>query len=153
MTDYAPSLVILLGVTALKQLQVLVVGSLGMLRSYGIIAHMSFFLVFMKPCCHSRLSTWSLCTRVLFQAMSTGRFKLGKRRCMRRCGVRVNSAARRGRTVPPTKSHSSCRVTAICTHTGTKHRYVAAPCDICFGIFADRYLIWPGMSDKIGCSI
>ena len=35
MTDYnAPSLVVL-GVTALKQLQVSVVGSLGMLRSYG----------------------------------------------------------------------------------------------------------------------
>ena len=36
MTDYAPSLVVLLGKTALKQLQVSVVGSLGMLRSYGI---------------------------------------------------------------------------------------------------------------------
>ena len=35
MTNYAPSLVVLLGVTALKQLQVSVVGSLGMLRSYG----------------------------------------------------------------------------------------------------------------------
>ena len=35
MTEYAPSLVGLLGETALKQLQVSVVGSLGMIRSYG----------------------------------------------------------------------------------------------------------------------
>jgi len=35
MTEYAPNLVVVLGVTALKQLQVSVVGSLGMLRSYG----------------------------------------------------------------------------------------------------------------------
>ena len=35
MTDYAPSLVVLLGETALKQVQVSVAGSLGMLRSYG----------------------------------------------------------------------------------------------------------------------
>ena len=36
MSDYTPSLVVLLGKTALKQLQVSVVGSLGMLRSYGV---------------------------------------------------------------------------------------------------------------------
>ena len=36
MTDFAPSLVVLLGETALKQVQVSVVGSLGMIRSYGI---------------------------------------------------------------------------------------------------------------------
>jgi len=35
MTDYAPSHVFMLGKTALKQLQVSVVGSLDMLRSYG----------------------------------------------------------------------------------------------------------------------
>ena len=37
MTDYTPSLVVLLEKTALKHVQVLVVGSLGMLRSYGSI--------------------------------------------------------------------------------------------------------------------
>ena len=52
MTDYAPSLVVLLEKTALKHVEVSVVGSLGMITSYGSYTEMyhcgciAFYLLF-----------------------------------------------------------------------------------------------------------
>ena len=66
----APSLVVLLGETALKHVQVSVVGSLGMIRSYGNNPFCCFFVVIFLSQAISFL-TDNLNTPRLFQKMGS----------------------------------------------------------------------------------